>query len=139
MSVLVFDAVNYNGVCIKVKKTGTISKGCDFYVKIMLSISLRRSHVLVVFYSNLCMQHLHKPNPNARPKRYLMASWLKEIYTTHQHIIPKHYQNFRSLYVPYLLRLSHCSDLSRRRPGRRPGPQKLQNSKNNLQNCFWES
>ena len=74
MSVLVFDAVNYNGVCIKVKKTGTISKGCDFYVKIMLSISLRRSHILVVFYSNLCMQHLHKPNPNARPKRYLMAS-----------------------------------------------------------------
>ena len=135
MSVLVFDAVNYNGVCIKVKKTGTISKGCDFYVKIMLSISLRRSHILVVFYSNLCMQHLHKPNPNARPKRHLVTSWLKETYTTHQHIITKHYQQFRSLYAPYLLCLSHCSDFSRRRPG----PQKLQNSKNNLQNCFWES
>ena len=97
----------------------------NFCVKIMLSISLRRSHALVVFCSNLCVQHLHKPNPNARPKRHLMAIWLKEIYTTHQHIIPKHYQQFRSLYVPHLLRLSHCGDFSRRRPG----PQKLQNSK----------
>ena len=99
MSVLVFDAVNYNGVCIKVKKTGTISKGCDFYVKIMLSISLRRSHILVVFYSNLCMQHLHKPNPNARPKRYLMASWLKEIYTHHTQALPEFPIPLRTVFV----------------------------------------
>ena len=48
---------------------------------------------------------LHKPDPNARPKRHLMTIWLKNIYTTYQHIITKHYQQFLSLYAPYLLRL----------------------------------
>ena len=61
-SVLVFDVVDFNGVCIKVKKTGTISKACDLCVQSMLFIALRRSHALVFFCSNLCVQHISVVN-----------------------------------------------------------------------------